>query len=663
VSSPTPGSPTRWAVFGPGGIAHRFASQLPFADAELTAIGSTSTERAQAFAAEFAPDAFVGDYDAVLAREDVDAVYVSTVHVTHAKLALAALRAGKHVLCEKPMAPNHGTVMAMVDAARSSSVKLLEAYMYTYHPQMQKLLELVRSGAIGTVQHVDASFAFATGAKQGRLYDANLAGGGILDVGGYPVSAAYLVAGAAGGNHGNNTVRDFSAQGTVGETGVDEWAVASLTFSSGVTASVRTGVGLSEPQSVTVYGSAGTIHLPDPWTIKGETKLVLTTASSEPQVFEYDPELGENKAYALEAKALVSDEPPAFSLEDSLAVNAVLNRWRDAIDLRYPFETDTADIPTVSGLPLQRKQPTAMKYGTIPGLDREVSRLVMGCDNQPDLAHASAIFDAFVEAGGNTFDTAWLYGMGKYEKLLGRWMANRGIRKDVNVIVKGCHTPYNDPESLTRQLFESFERQGNDHADIYMMHRDNEDIPVGEFVDVLDEHASAGRITVYGGSNWSTARVDEANAYAEKNGKRPFTVLSNHFGLAEAYDVPWAGCRHVTDPESKKWLSERNIALLPWSSQARGFFARADANDKSDAELVRCYYSDANFERKARAEKLGAELGVPATAIALAFCLAQPFQVFALFGPRTIAEARSSMTGLGVELTPEQVAWLDLREG
>lgn len=253
--------------------------------------------------------------------------------------------------------------------------------------------------------------------------------------------------------------------------------------------------------------------------------------------------------------------------------------------------------------------------------------------------------------------------MGKYERLLGRWIANRGIRADVNVIVKGCHTPHCDPESLTRQLFESFERQGNDHADIYMMHRDNEDIPVGEFVDVLDEHASAGRITVYGGSNWSTARVDEANEYAAKNGKRPFSVLSNHFGLAEAYDVPWAGCRHVTDPGSKKWLSERNIALLPWSSQARGFFARADADDTSDAELVRCYYSEANFERKARAEQLGRELGVPATAIALAFVLAQPFEVFALFGPRTIAEARSSMTGLGVELTEQQVAWLDLREG
>lgn len=147
------------------------------------------------------------------------------------------------------------------------------------------------------------------------------------------------------------------------------------------------------------------------------------------------------------------------------------------------------------------------------------------------------------------------------------------------------------------------------------------------------------------------------------NGRTEFTVLSNHFGLAQAYDVPWAGCEHATDPASKQWLTERNVTLMPWSSQARGFFTGRlwPGQADGDAELTRCYASDENFERLARAEQLGAELGVPATAIALAYVLAQPFPTFPLFGPRTIGEARSSMTGLSVELTPEQVAWLDLR--
>ena len=139
-------------------------------------------------------------------------------------------------------------------------------------------------------------------------------------------------------------------------------------------------------------------------------------------------------------------------------------------------------------------------------------------------------------------------------------------------------------------------------------------------------------------------------------------MLSNHFGLAEAYDVPWAGCEHMTDDASKAWLADRKIPLLPWSSQARGFFARANASDHSDTELVRCYYSESNFERKARAEQLGAKLGVPATAVALAFVLTQPFPTFPLFGPRTIAESRSSMAGLSVALDAAQIAWLDLRD-
>ena len=181
---------------------------------------------------------------------------------------------------------------------------------------------------------------------------------------------------------------------------------------------------------------------------------------------------------------------------------------------------------------------------------------------------------------------------------------------------------------------------------------------------MLDAEVRRGRIKTFGGSNWTPARIDEANAYAERTGKHGFSVLSNHFGLAEAYDVPWDGCEHVTDAASKQWLTERQIPLFPWSSQARGFFTgRARPDDRSDAELVRCYYSDDNFERLRRAEELGDTLGVAATAIALAYVLHQPFPTFPLIGPRSIAETASSMAGLGVELSPEQVAWLDLRDG
>jgi aryl-alcohol dehydrogenase-like predicted oxidoreductase/predicted dehydrogenase len=676
TSSGRPTGTPGWAVLGPGGIARRFLSQLPSstAGAALVAVGSSSAQRARAFADEAAehgfPDVTAATYAEVLADPAVHAVYVATVHTGHAALVLQALEAGKAVLCEKPLTPNHGTAMALVDAARQAGLPLVEAFMYRFHPQTAALLDLVRSGAIGRVTHVDASFAFRAGERSGRLFDVATAGGGILDVGGYPVTMTAAIVQAATGVPVAEPI-GLTASGTLGPTGVDEWTVAQLEYRGGITASVRTGVRVQDRNAVVVHGSAGTITLTDPWTLGDEPTIEVRTVDDEPRTLSF---AGEHP-YALEADATTAAlaagavEAQQMTLDETLATARTLDRWRAAIGLRYPFEAETADIPTVSGRPLTvaAHQPgrdgNPMRYGEVPGVGKRMSRLVMGVDNQPDLAHASAIFDFFLEQGGNVFDTGYVYGGGVLEGRLGKWIQNRGVRDDVVVITKGAHTPYCDPESLSRQLLESLERQGTDHADIYMMHRDNEEVPVGEFVDVLDEHRRAGRIRVYGGSNWSTARFDEANAYARANGRHEFEVLSNHFGLAEAYDVPWEGCRHATDAASKQWLEERQVPLLPWSSQARGFFTgRARPDDTSDAELVRCYYSDDNFERLRRASELGARFGVPATAVALAYVLHQPFPTFPLFGPRTIAEARSSMTGLSVDLTPEQVAWLDLRD-
>ncbi|HLQ79610.1 MAG TPA: aldo/keto reductase [Brachybacterium sp.] len=664
----TSSAPFRWAVLGPGSIARRFASQLPSSrDGVLVAVGSSSAERARAFADEFPLQApgLVGDYAQVLASDEVDAVYVSTVHTAHAELSARALEAGKHVLCEKPMTPNAGTTMSLLDLAARSDRVLLEAYMYRFHPQTVRVLELVADGAIGEITHVDASFAFDTGGRSGRLFDLETAGGGILDVGCYPMSFARFVAGAAQGRPVMEPTT-IAGSGTLGATGVDEWATAELTFPTGMTASLRTGVRLADPQTATITGSRGVIRLSDPWGLGEGTAIELDAVGEQPQRIE----IPAAAAYALEADALAraareGAEVPELTGENSLGQARALDQWREQIGLRYPFEADDAQIPTLTGRPLAAgsvQVGPAMTYGSIPGVDKQISRLVMGCDNQMNLAHASAMFDAFYEIGGTTFDTAYIYGGGYIEGLFGRWVRNRGVREDITVITKGAHTPHCDPESLTRQLEESLERQGTDYADLYMMHRDNLEVPVGEFVDVMDEHLRAGRIRAYGGSNWTPERVDEANAYAKANGRTGFTILSNHFGLAEALDVPWAGCVHATDPQSKAWLEERGIALLPWSSQARGFFTgRARPEDRSDAELVRCYYSDENFERLARAEELGRERGVPATAIALAYVLHQKFPTFPLFGPRSIVEMRSSTLGLGVDLSPEEMDWLDLR--
>jgi predicted dehydrogenase/aryl-alcohol dehydrogenase-like predicted oxidoreductase len=650
----------RWGIIGPGTIAHRFATQLAYSSTgTLFAVASRNGEKARSFADEFGVPRSYSGYEDLLADPDVDAVYIATVHTTHAEWTIKALEAGKHVLCEKPLGVDHATAMATVEAARRAQRVLVEGYMYRFHPQTVRLLELVADGTIGDIHHIDASFSFALDPNDGRLFDPVLAGGGILDVGGYPVSMALAIVAAASGRAADPT--SLTAKGRIGDTGVDEWASAALQFPEDVTAHLTSGIRLRDENRVRVVGSAGVITVERPWVLEPDAEPVITVLRAGAAPEKLACEAGAQ--YALEADAVAaavdSGEAPKMTWDDSLRSARVLEQWREAIGMRYPFESPDADVPTVTGRRLGRRD-NDMKYGRIGGVDKDISRLVMGCDNQRTLSHASVLFDDFYERGGNAFDTAFEYGRGRQEKLLGRWVRNRGLREELFIISKGAHTPDCDPVSLNAQLLESQERLQMDQVDLYMLHRDNLQVPVGEFVDVLDEHYRAGRIRAFGGSNWSIERIDEANEYAAANGRQGFTALSNHFGLAEAYDLPWAGCRHATDPASKAWLKQNQMPLFPWSSQARGFFARADPADTSDAQLVRCYYSEDNFERMRRAQVLGEQFGVAATAIALAYVLHQPFPTFALFGPRSLAETRTSMEAMSITLTDTQVAWLDL---
>ena len=256
----------------------------------------------------------------------------------------------------------------------------------------------------------------------------------------------------------------------------------------------------------------------------------------------------------------------------------------------------------------------------------------MGVDNQKSFPHAAVMFDDFYERGGNTFDTAFIYASGRQEALLGDWIKLRGVRDDVNVIVKGGHTPYCNPTDITMQLHESLTRLKIDHADIYMMHRDNTDYPVSAFVDELNKHVTAGRIKAFGGSNWTDARVAEANDYAKKNSLQGFSVVSNNLSLAQMIKPIWDGCVCANNPQSLAFFKQNQLSLLSWSSQARGFFVTGLANPdkKDDREMVEVWYSDQNFERLKRANELAAKLNVAPINLALAWVLNQEFPTFAL---------------------------------
>jgi aryl-alcohol dehydrogenase-like predicted oxidoreductase len=235
------------------------------------------------------------------------------------------------------------------------------------------------------------------------------------------------------------------------------------------------------------------------------------------------------------------------------------------------------------------------------------------------------------------------------------------VREDVVIIEKGAHSPLCYPDVIAKQLTTSLERMQTDYVDVYFMHRDNPDIPVGEFVDAMDAEVQAGRIRgPFGGSNWTRERMDEAIAYAERTGKARPSVLSNNFSLAEMVDPVWPGCIASSDASWKRWLKENRVTNFAWSSQARGFFTdRAAPGKMTDPELARAWYSDLNFQRKARAEELGRRIGKDPIQVALAYVLNQTWPVVPLIGPATLAELRHSLVASTIRLSAEDVRWLE----
>lgn len=303
-----------------------------------------------------------------------------------------------------------------------------------------------------------------------------------------------------------------------------------------------------------------------------------------------------------------------------------------------------------------------MPRAEIPGVPAPISRLVIGCDNRDTPAEGAIVWDAWMEAGGNAFDTAFVYGAGRHEAVLGQWIASRGVEKDVVVIAKGAHTPYCVPDAIGVQLDLSLGRLGLGHAPIYIMHRDNPDVPVGEFVDAVTRLHRAGRIGIWGGSNWSSARFAEAVDYAQANGALAPTILDNNLSLAVMERPVWPGCISSNDPATLAFLRERGVVHLSWSSGARGYFLPEALRDRlpPDTRPEACFGSDSNAERRRRTEELAGGRGTSAHNVALAWTLAQPFPSLALIGPRSAGEIASTLPALSVSLTPGEVAWLNL---
>lgn len=306
-----------------------------------------------------------------------------------------------------------------------------------------------------------------------------------------------------------------------------------------------------------------------------------------------------------------------------------------------------------------------MRTIQIQGLDKPVSRLIQGSDffKHDVYDKVASVLDDFFAAGGNTIDTAHNYAGGQSEETIGRWLKERGNRSEVVILTKGAHHDKNgprvNPEAIDHDIGVSLERLGTDYIDLYALHRDDPTVPVSVIVDALNKHVQAGTIKAIGGSNWSVQRLQEANDYAASKGLAGFTFSSPNLSLAKANEPFWAGCVSA-DADDCAWHAREQFPLLSWSSQARGFFTgRFTPEVRDNADLVRVFYSDANWERLARAEQLGKQKGFSTIQIALAYVLNQPFPTAALIGAQNPEELHSCKDGSDILLTPEEVRWLE----
>lgn len=307
-----------------------------------------------------------------------------------------------------------------------------------------------------------------------------------------------------------------------------------------------------------------------------------------------------------------------------------------------------------------------MEYLTVKGLEKPVSRLMKGSDyffhNNYDKAAAN--LDAFLAIGGNSIDSAHIYCGGESEEVIGRYMKERDNREQWVILTKGAHHDQNGPrvsrEAIRSDLTKSLERLQTDYIDMYALHRDDPAVPAGEVIEALNEHIASGAVKTIGVSNWSWQRIQEANDYAAANGLVGFSFSSPNFSLAKANEPFWAGCVSADD-ETCAWHESNQIPLFSWSSQARGFFTgRFSPEIRDNADLVRVFYSDGNWERLERAKQLAERKNVTAIQIALAYVLNQPFPTCALIGAQSLDELRSCDEGSLIQLTREELDWLDL---
>lgn len=321
----------RVGILGPGRIVKRVMTDFHNSEGvRLTAIASRSVERAREAAAAYGAVYAFGSYEELAECGEVDLVYIATPHPFHCEQAILMMEHGKHVLCEKPMAPTEAETKRMVECARKNGVFLMEAMWTRCFPAMKRLMELIRAGEIGEVNHIYSLFSCSCGVDpESRLFSPDLAGGALLDIGVYPLMMVTHILGW-------NPVR-IQSLSTRTETGVDARMSVQLQYESGATAQVMTALDAAGPSQLMIYGTKGYISADEYWrptsfeaVINGERRKYGFAPENEGHHYEFE------EAARCINKGLI--ESPLMTHEESVAVSRMTQALRHEAGVFYPWE-------------------------------------------------------------------------------------------------------------------------------------------------------------------------------------------------------------------------------------------------------------------------------------------------------------------------------------
>ena len=274
----------------------------------LLAVASRSISSAEAYAREWNIPRAHGSYEALLADPEIDVIYNSLPNHLHAEWTIKALRAGKHVLCEKPFALNLAEVDAMSQAAHETGKVLAEAFMYLHHAQTLKIKEIVDSGVLGKLQLIKGAFTFTLTREGNYRWMEEMGGGSIWDVGCYPISFARMIVGA-------EPVEVFGWQLT-GPGGSDESFFGQMRFKGEVHMQFDCGFKSPSRSFIEIVGTDATLNIPDPFK-PGRKNEIYLNRNNEMQTIK----IKGDELYSGEVEdicdAILKKRPPRISLADS----------------------------------------------------------------------------------------------------------------------------------------------------------------------------------------------------------------------------------------------------------------------------------------------------------------------------------------------------------